>query len=153
MKTIEQAAAIDPQQQADDEAVMRHAFDGKPLDPEIARRAQERGRRITEEIRRVHGLIDNLKSEGLDEEEASQSGELTHYDQHPADQASDTFEREKDLAILEGLEQELAEIEAALQRIDEGTYGIDQVTGEPIDPQRLDAFPTARTNIDTNRVQ
>jgi len=101
----------------------------------------------------VHGLIDNLKSEGLDEEEASQSGELTHYDQHPADQASDTFEREKDLAILEGLEQELAEIEAALQRIDEGTYGIDQVTGEPIDPQRLDAFPTARTNIDTNRVQ
>jgi len=109
--------------------------------------------RLQREHERVHGLIDNLKSEGLDEEEASQSGELTHYDQHPADQASDTFEREKDLAILEGLEQELAEIEAALQRIDEGTYGIDQVTGEPIDPQRLDAFPTARTNIDTNRVQ
>ena len=42
MKTIEQIAPIDPQQQADDEALMRHAFDGKPLDPQIAQRAQER---------------------------------------------------------------------------------------------------------------
>ena len=107
--------------------------------------------RLQREHERVHGLIDNLKSEGLDEEEASQSGELTHYDQHPADQASDTFEREKDLAILEGLEQELAEIEAALQRIDEGTYGIDEMTGEPIDVERLDAIPTARTNIGEQR--
>ncbi len=56
-------------------------------------------------------------------------------------------EREKDLAILEGLEADLAEIEAALQRLDEGTYGIDENTGEPIDPARLDALPTARTNI------
>ena len=108
---------------------------------------------LERERERVHGLISNLRSEGLDEEEASQSGELTHYDQHPADQASETFEREKDLAILEGLEQEMAEIEAALQRIDEGTYGIDEVTGKPIDPQRLRAIPTARTNIDTDRVQ
>jgi RNA polymerase-binding transcription factor DksA len=109
--------------------------------------------RLEHERERLNGLIDNLKSEGLDEEEASQSGELTHYDQHPADQASETFEREKDLAILEGLEQELAEIEAALQRIDDGTYGIDEVTGQPIDPERLRAAPSARTNIDTNRVQ
>ena len=92
-------------------------------------------------------LISELRSEGLDEEEAAQSGDLTHYDQHPADQGSEMFEREKDLAILEGLEGDLAEIEAALQRLDEGTYGIDEVTGDPIDPERLDALPTARTNI------
>src|SRR6476619_4887978 len=102
---------------------------------------------LERERERVHGLISNLRSEGLDEEEASQSGELTHYDQHPADQASDTFEREKDLSILERLETDLAEIEAALQRVDDGTYGIDEVTGEPIDPERLSALPTARTNI------
>jgi hypothetical protein len=65
MKTIEQSAAIDVQQQADEEAVMRHAFDGKPLDPEVARRVQERGRRITEEIRRVHGLIDDETFQSL----------------------------------------------------------------------------------------
>ena len=86
-------------------------------------------------------------SEGLDEEEADQSGDLNHYDQHPADQGSELFEREKDLAILESLEVDLAEIEAALQRLDEGTYGVDEVTGDPIDPERLEALPTARTNV------
>lgn len=109
--------------------------------------------RLEHERDRVHGLIDNLRGEGLDVEEADQSGELSHYDQHPADTASDTFEREKDLAILEGLEDELAEIEAALQRLDDGTYGIDEVTGEPIDPARLDAIPTARTNVGTDNAR
>jgi RNA polymerase-binding transcription factor DksA len=111
------------------------------IDPDHARQ------RLQQERDRVSSLIAGLRSEGLDEEEAAQTGELTHYDQHPADQGSETFEREKDLAILESLEADLAEIEAALQRLDEGTYGIDEVTGEPIDPERLDAIPTARTNI------
>ena len=105
--------------------------------------------RLVSERGRVEGLIANLRAEGLDQEEADQSGELAHYDQHPADSGSDTFEREKDLAILEGLEGELAEIEAALHRLDDGTYGVDEVTGEPIDPQRLDAMPTARRNIES----
>src|SRR3954467_13729013 len=104
--------------------------------------------RLEHERNRVTELISGLRSEGLDEEESAQSGELTHYDQHPADQASDTFERGKDLAILEQLESELAEIEAALVRLDDGTYGVDEVTGEPIDPERLAAYPQARTNVD-----
>jgi len=113
---------------------------------------EERARsRLVNERERVEGLIANLRSEGLDQEEADQSGELTHYDQHPADSGSDTFEREKDLAILEGLEGELAEIEAALHRLDDGTYGVDEETGEPIDPARLEAIPTARTNVSNNR--
>ena len=104
--------------------------------------------RLEQERTRVNGLIAGLRSEGLDEEESAQVGELTHYDQHPADQASETFEREKDLSILERLENDLAEIEAALQRVDDGTYGIDEVTGKPIDPERLAAMPTARTNVE-----
>jgi RNA polymerase-binding transcription factor DksA len=110
---------------------------------------QQARERLVQDRDRVTELIAGLRAEGLDEEEAAQSGELTHYDQHPADQGSETFEREKDLAILEQLENDLAEIEAALQRLDEGTYGIDEVTGDPIDPERLEALPTARTNIDT----
>jgi RNA polymerase-binding transcription factor DksA len=106
--------------------------------------------RLEQERDRVSNLIAEMREEGLDEEESAQSGELTHYDQHPADQASDTFEREKDLSILERLEDELAEIEAALQRVDEGTYGVDEVTGEPIAPERLEALPAARTNIPPN---
>ncbi|HWS45107.1 MAG TPA: hypothetical protein VN636_04530 [Acidimicrobiia bacterium] len=116
----------------------------QPFDEAAARERLEHDRG------RVQELITSLRSEGLDQEESEQAGELTHYDQHPADQASDTFEREKDLAILERLETELAEIEAALQRLDDGTYGVDEVTGEPIDPERLAAYPIARTNVTTN---
>jgi RNA polymerase-binding transcription factor DksA len=104
--------------------------------------------RLAHERDRVTDLIAGLRSEGLDQEESDQTGELTHYDQHPADQASETFEREKDLSILERLEAELAEIEAALQRVDDGTYALDEVTGEPIDPERLEALPAARTNVE-----
>jgi RNA polymerase-binding transcription factor DksA len=97
---------------------------------------------------RVHGLITSLQSEGLDQEAAAQVGDISHVTD-PADHASETFEREKDVSILEQLEEELAELQAALERIDNGTYGVDEVTGKPIAPERLEARPTARTNVDT----
>lgn len=55
----ETTTTLDPQELADGEAVLRHAFHGEPLDPEIARRVHERAARITEEIYRTHGLIDD----------------------------------------------------------------------------------------------
>ena len=97
----------------------------------------------------MQGLIEDLRDEGLDQEAADQVGDLSHLPQHQADQGSETFEREKDIAILEQLERELAEIEAALQRLDDGTYGIDEVTGEPIAPERLEAYPDRATNVDS----
>jgi RNA polymerase-binding transcription factor DksA len=107
--------------------------------------------RLESERTRVTGLIASLRDEIGDSSETDQLGELAAYDQHPADHGTETFEREKDLSILERLEADLVEIEAALQRLDEGTYGIDEVTGDPINPERLDAVPTARTNVDTPR--
>jgi RNA polymerase-binding transcription factor DksA len=115
------------------------------VDPEEARR------RVIEEKARVEGLIHNLKDELGNGPENDELSELSDYDQHPADTASETFEREKDVSILEQLEEELAELQAALERIDKGTYGIDEVTGEPIAPERLEARPTARTNVDSER--
>jgi RNA polymerase-binding transcription factor DksA len=106
--------------------------------------------RLRAERERVTGLIDEMRADGLEQSESDQA-ELAHYDQHPADSGSETFEREKDLSILESLEADLAEIEAALQRLDDGSYGIDEVTGDPIDRARLEAYPTARTNVDTPR--
>ena len=113
-----------------------------PIDPELARE------RIAEEQNRVEGLIAGLRDE-LGTSENEDVSELSDYDQHPADMGTETFEREKDLSILEQLEAELSELQAALERIDNGTYGIDEVTGEPIDPARLEALPAARTNVDT----
>jgi len=113
-----------------------------PIDPEQARV------RIADEQARVEGLIAGLREE-LGTSENEDVSELSDYDQHPADLGTETFEREKDLSILEQLEAELAELQAALERIDNGTYGIDEVTGEPIDPARLEVLPAARTNVDT----
>ena len=113
------------------------------VDPDDARK------RVMDEKARVEGLIHNLKDELGGGSENDELSELSDYDQHPADTASETFEREKDVSILEQLEDELAELQAALERIDQGTYGIDEVTGETIAPERLAAFPTARTNVDT----
>ncbi len=107
--------------------------------------------RLDAERARVKVVIDEVKGgvgTGTENQEVS---ELADYDQHPADMGSETFEREKDLSILESLEFELAEIEAALERVEKGTYGIDEVTGEPIDPERLRAMPAARTNVNTER--
>lgn len=103
--------------------------------------------RLERERTRVGELIAELQGEGLDQEQADQSGDIASFDTNQEDQGAEMVEREKDLAILERLESDLAEIEAALQRLDEGTYGVDEVTGEPIDPARLDALPAARTNV------
>jgi RNA polymerase-binding transcription factor DksA len=63
------------------------------------------------------------------------------------DAAADTASAQRQLELRSELDTQLAEVDAALGRLDGGTYGIDEVTGEPIDPARLEAIPTARTNI------
>jgi RNA polymerase-binding transcription factor DksA len=70
--------------------------------------------------------------------------ELTAVDQHPAEQASETLERELDLGVLESVESELRELEAALQRVDSGSYGTCEVCGKPIAQGRLEAKPATR---------
>ena len=83
--------------------------------------------------------------EHLDEEDESESiSELSALDQHQADIGTETFEREKDISILEQVEAELADVEHALQRLDDGTYGTCEVDGKPIPEERLEAVPAAR---------
>ncbi len=105
-------------------------------------------RRLNAEHERVEGLIESFHSEGIGRPADDRAGD-TDLQSDAGGQGSETFEREKDIAILEQLEQDLTEIEAALQRLDDGTYGIDEVTGAPISRERLEAFPAARTDVDT----
>jgi len=58
MSAETKTSGTDPQEQADEAAVLRHAFHGEPLDPEVARRVHERAARVTEEVYRLHGEID-----------------------------------------------------------------------------------------------
>jgi DnaK suppressor protein len=75
-------------------------------------------------------------------------GELSSADQHPAEQATETMERELDQGVLQRMEAELAAVEAAIQRIDAGTYGVCEVCGKEIAEGRLEAKPAARYCLD-----
>ncbi len=72
----------------------------------------------------------------------------SHYANHAADLATDTFEEEKALGLRAHFEGELVDVEDALRRIDEGTYGKCLECGREIAPERLAAMPAARLCID-----
>src|SRR5699024_7656444 len=80
---------------------------------------------------------------GLSESARDTTGELSNYDNHPADSGTELFERGKDLALNEHAEKELEEINEALHAINDGTYGICVACGADIDYDRLLAVPTA----------
>ena len=65
--------------------------------------------------------------------------------------ATATYDRELDEGLEEGAQNTLEEIDAALLRIDEGSYGVCEVCGEPIGAERLSAIPWARLCIDDQR--
>lgn len=69
-------------------------------------------------------------------------GELSTYDNHPADEATELYEREKDIALNEHYRNELGNINKALEAIENGTYGKCEVCGKEIAVQRLEALPT-----------
>ena len=56
-------------------------------------------------------------------------------------------EFEENSSILEQLEEQMREVQAALERIAAGTYGICEISGEPIEKERLEANPSARTSL------
>jgi RNA polymerase-binding protein DksA len=65
-------------------------------------------------------------------------------DEHDPEGATIAFERSQVSALARQAQHDLAEIEAALRRLDEGTYGVCEVCGDPIGEGRLDARPAAR---------
>lgn len=72
---------------------------------------------------------------------------------HLADSATETYLREIDEGLEENAGHLLGEIEAALARIDDGTYGLCAVCGRPIARERLEAVPYATLCIDDKRAQ
>lgn len=97
------------------------------------------------EHERLDQVRASIENEHLhDEPEEDSAGELSHLDQHPADSASDAFEREKEFSILDQVQAELEDVERALKRLDEGSYGLCQACGCAIGDERLAAVPAAR---------
>ena len=106
------------------------------MDTDTARQRLEEERTRLQQVRSDQHESDESESDSL--------GELSHMDQHQADVGTETFEREKDLSILENVEAELADIEHALARLNDGTYGTCEACGRPIDEARLEAMPATR---------
>jgi RNA polymerase-binding transcription factor DksA len=100
---------------------------------------------LAQERERLERLRAGFDAEHLHDESSDDStSELSHFAQHAADVGSETFEREKDFSILEQVEAELADVERALQRLDEGTYGTCEACGNAIADERLAAEPATR---------
>jgi RNA polymerase-binding transcription factor len=111
------------------------------VDPQRAKELLERERK------RIEQELSSLRSDrGAD-------GELSNVDQHTADAGTELFEAERDRSMIDRLEQELAAIERAERRVDEGTYGLSVDSGDPIPDGRLEAVPWAeRTAHEQSRL-
>lgn len=100
-------------------------------------------------------LKEKAKTEGYMEnrEEVYDEGELSHYDNHPADGGEELFLRERDQALTELDEEFLTDVDKALLAIENGTYGKCEVCGKEIELDRLEIIPEATLCIDHAREQ
>jgi DnaK suppressor protein len=98
---------------------------------------EERARSLLEQNReRVQKLL-------ADTTQREDEGELSHVDQHMADDAQFLADEEVDEGLRERLQEELEAIERAERRLAEGSYGRSVESGEPIPDARLEAIPWA----------
>jgi RNA polymerase-binding transcription factor DksA len=88
-----------------------------------------------------------LSGDNLNRSQRDASGDLSGYSLHMADQGTDNYDREFALNLMSSGQDALYEIDEALRRITAGTYGICELTEEPIERARLDALPYARYSV------
>lgn len=106
---------------------------------------------LLDERRRVEHALATLRDEhhGSLDEEVEEIAATS--DNHLAETATATLGREIDYTLGDNAEQVLAEIDDALQRIDDGTYGTCVNCGQEIPRERLEANPWASLCIDCKR--
>ncbi|MFB9328428.1 TraR/DksA C4-type zinc finger protein [Paenibacillus aurantiacus] len=100
-------------------------------------------RLLEDERKRLNAHFEEETTEdGLRGLSATESvGELSAYDNHPGDMGTETFERERDMAIDDNFRLKLEENEAALDRLNSGEYGLCEICRKPIRYERLEALP------------
>ena len=108
--------------------------------------------RLEAERERTARAIAYLHEEYRGSTEADEHELAGGADDHLADIASNTYDRELDSTLEESEELHLGNIEAALKRIEAGTYGICENCGKPINMERLEAMPWVTLCIDCKRL-
>lgn len=88
------------------------------------------------------GQAESLEGEALALIEEAEMGDV-QFDDEGGEGDTTVVERERDLALSAQARETVAEIDAALARLEEGTYGYSLISGEPISRERLEAIPWA----------
>lgn len=99
-------------------------------------------RRLVDEKNNLLERIKGIDQGGLHESMASSISELSLYDNHPGDVGSEMFERSKDFALRDNAMLAINAVEEALVKMEKGTYGLCDVCGGDISPERLQAVPS-----------
>lgn len=108
--------------------------------------------KLNQEKKRINDIINQLDNNGMTKFNSEVASELSFYDNHPADIASETFEVEKGIALEANEMALLDKIDDALKAIDEGSYGKCQTCGKEIAKERLDFLPYALNCINCQDV-
>lgn len=96
----------------------------------------------------IVGDVNEMHDEALKKSRLDAAGDLSSMPIHMADLGTDNFEQEFTLGLMDSERKLLHEIDDALERIDNGSYGICEGTGEPISKARVEANPWARYNLE-----
>lgn len=105
-------------------------------------------KRLLAEKERLEQELHEIMERTSISSDIEQVTELSTYDDHPADLASETFEREKDLALEGNIQDLLDKVNTALEKIEDNTYGLCDSCGVEINPNRLEALPWASLCLD-----
>ncbi len=100
-------------------------------------------KRLLDEQERLETELHELMERTASGSNTERAAEISSYDDHPADLASETFEREKDLALESNITDLLAKVNTALEKMDEGSYGFCDSCGVEISAPRIEALPWA----------
>lgn len=120
------------------------------------------GKDVPEKFKRFYKLLIDLRNhltagielhseETLKRSSKDDAGDLSAYGQHMADAGTDTFDRDFALSLVSSEQEALSEIDAAIKRIHDGTYGICEHTQKPIAKERLLAVPFTRYSAEAQK--
>jgi len=99
--------------------------------------------------RQLVGDVNHMQDNALSK--SSSAGDLSRVPYHMADVGTDNFEHEFTLGLIENEEEELREIDEALERLSEGTFGMCESCAKPIPKSRLKVIPYAKLCIECKR--
>ncbi|MBV9848416.1 MAG: hypothetical protein JO250_01895 [Armatimonadetes bacterium] len=103
---------------------------------------------LLDEKARLESERDAYRGDDRSDTEEGETGDIADYDPNdPADEASNLYDRDRNRATVENANRILAKIGRALQKMDEGTYGLSDVDGAPIPLERLQALPYALATV------